>query len=31
MKEIKAVVIHLILEFRVKDSNIYLGNLGRIK
>lgn len=31
MKEIKEVVIHLILEFRVKDSNIYLRNFGRIK
>lgn len=31
MEEIKEVVIHLILEFRVKDSNIYFRNLGRIE
>lgn len=31
MEEIKEVAIHLILEFRVKDNNIYLRNLGRIE
>lgn len=31
MEEIKEVAIHLILEFSVKDSNIYLRNLGRIE
>lgn len=31
MEEIKEVVIHLILEFRVKDRNIYFRNLGRIE
>jgi hypothetical protein len=31
MKEIKEAVIHQLLEFRVEDSNIYLGNLGRNK
>ena len=31
MEEIKEVVIHLILEFRVKDMNIYFRNLGRIE
>lgn len=31
IREIKEVVVDLILEFRGKDSNIYLRIVGRIK